>query len=79
LIVCSPAFYLFAVATEGADRGAARRWLVDVGTAVPEHLGVLAGADAGYRSETSLELLETSYSADLSKLSWPGPEPTGAL
>jgi len=57
----------------------ARRWLTEVGMAVPDRLGVLGGIDAGYRSETSLELIESSYSADLSGLSWPGPDPHGAL
>lgn len=74
-----PQFVLFAVVRDGADKDGARRWLAEVGAAVPRHLGVLAGLDAGYRSETSLELLETSYAADLTRLSWPGPKPTGAL
>ncbi|MHB8312458.1 MAG: hypothetical protein ACYDD0_04050 [Candidatus Dormibacteria bacterium] len=74
-----PRFVLFAVVRDEADKDAARRWLTEVGAAVPRHLGVLAGLDAGNRSETSLELLETSYAADLTRLSWPGPKPHGSL
>lgn len=74
-----PRFKLFAVVRDAGDREVARRWLNEVGTAVPYSLGVLASLDAGYKSETSLELIETSYAADLSRLSWPGPEPHGAI
>ena len=74
-----PTFMLFAVVVDGTDKEVARRWLTEVGIAVPDRLGVLGGVDAGYRSETSLELIESAYSADLSSLSWPGPDPHGAL
>jgi hypothetical protein len=67
-----PKFVLFAVVRDGADRQEARRWLTTVGTAVPPNLGVLDGVEAGNRSETSLELLETSFAADVTQLSWPG-------
>jgi hypothetical protein len=74
-----PTFILFAVVADGADKQQARQWLTRVGTAVPDRLGVLGGLDFGYRSETSLELIESSYSADLTGLSWRGPDPQGAL
>jgi hypothetical protein len=74
-----PTFLLFAVILDGTDSEVARQWLTEVGMAVPDRLGVLGGVDAGYRSETSLELIESAYSADLSGLSWSGPEPHGAL
>ncbi len=66
-----PTFLLVAVVLDGTDKDAARHWLTEVGMAVPDRLGVLGGVDAGYRSETSLELIENAYSADLSGLSWP--------
>ncbi len=72
-----PSFVLFAVVCDGGDKEAARRWLAEVGSGVASGTGILAGVDAGYRSEVSLELLETSYSTDLSRLSWPGPDPRG--
>lgn len=74
-----PTFLLFAVVADGTDKEVARQWLTEVGIAVPDRLGVLGEVDAGYRSETSLELIESAYSADLSGLSWPGPDPQGAL
>ena len=74
-----PTFLLFAVILDGTDKEVVRQWLTDVGMAVPDRLGVLGGVDAGYRSETSLDLIESSYSADLSGLSWSGPDPHGAL
>lgn len=72
-----PRFVLYAVVSDTGDKEAARRWLTEVGAAVATETGILAGVDAGYRSEVSLEVLETSYSADLSQLSWPGPDPRG--
>lgn len=72
-----PTFHLFAVIADGADREAARRWLTEVGIAVKATLGVLGGVDVGTRAETSLELMETSFSADLSRLSWSGPVTSG--
>jgi hypothetical protein len=72
-------FLLFAVIVDDTDSEVARQWLTEVGMAVPDRLGVLGGVDAGYRSETSSELIESAYSADLSGLSWSGPEPPGAL
>lgn len=74
-----PTFLLFAVIIDGTDKEVARRWLTEVGMAVSDRLGVLGGVDVGCRSETSLELIESAYSADLSGLSWPGADPHGAL
>lgn len=75
--VSPPRYILFAVVCDAGDKEAARRWLVEVGSGVASDTGILAGVEAGYRSEVSLELLETSYAADLSQLSWPGPDPHG--
>lgn len=74
-----PRYALFAVVSDGGDKNAARSWLTAIAMAVPPTLGALASVDAGYRSETSLELIESSYSADVSQLSWPGPSPEGAV
>ncbi len=77
--VSPPTFFLFAVVWDAGDKEAARRWLFGAGSAVASDTGILAGVDAGYRSEVSLELLETSYSADLGQLSWQGPDPRGVI
>jgi hypothetical protein len=70
---------LFAVVTDDADRETVRRWLADVAKAVPATLGVVVEIDVGTKAETSLELVETSYTADASQITWRGPDPEGAL
>ncbi|NNN22685.1 MAG: hypothetical protein HKL80_11875 [Acidimicrobiales bacterium] len=74
-----PQFFLFGVIIDGGDRVGARSWLAEVGTSVPAELGVLGGVEVGYKSETSLELIENSYSADLTQLTWSEPGPIGAI
>lgn len=72
-----PQIALFAVVADDADRDAVRMWLADSAARVDSALGVVAHIDVGSKSETSLALLETSYSADLSQLTWRGEAPTG--
>ncbi|MBI1843416.1 MAG: hypothetical protein HYR89_02200 [Actinobacteria bacterium] len=72
-----PRAALFAVVEHDADREAVRRWLADAAKAVPTDLGVVIQVDVGTKSETSLELIETSYAADASQITWRGPEPEG--
>ncbi len=66
---------LFGVIEDETDPEAVRLWLADVATRVNTTLGVVASIDVGTRSQTSLELLETSYSADLSQLTWRSNRP----
>jgi hypothetical protein len=73
-----PRAALFAVIEDGADRETVRRWLADVARAVPSDVGVVVQVDVGTKAETSLELIETSYAADASQITWRGPDPTGA-
>ncbi len=61
---------LFGVINDNSDPEDVRRWLSDAATRINSDLGVIAAIDVGTRSQTSLELLETSYSADLSQLTW---------
>ncbi len=70
---------LFAVIEPDADREEVRRWLAEVARAIPTELGVVVEIDVGTKAETSLELIETSYAADASQISWRGPEPEGAV
>jgi hypothetical protein len=70
---------LFAVMTDDADRETVLRWLADVAKAVPAVLGVVVEVDAGTKAETSLELIETSYTADASQITWRGADPDGAV
>ena len=67
---------LFGVIANGADSEAVRAWLAEVATRINSDLGVVAAVDVGTRSQTSLELVETSYAADLSQLTWSRSRPT---
>ncbi len=75
----APRYFLFAVIADGADREAVRSWLGAIGAGVSLDLGVMAGYDLGTKAETSLELVENSFAADLSRLTWRGESPTGAV
>lgn len=67
---------LFGVIADSADAEAVRAWLAEVATRIDSDLGVVAAIDVGTRAETSLELVETSYAADLSQLTWSRNRPT---
>lgn len=72
-----PQVALFAVIADDADSNAVREWLANAASKIDTKLGVVAHIDVGTRKQTSLFLIETSYSADLSQLTWRGQEPTG--
>jgi hypothetical protein len=61
---------LFAVIADGTDPQSVRVWLADVATRINSDLGVVAAVDVATRARTPLELVETSYAADLSQLTW---------
>ena len=61
---------LFGVITDGADPEAVRVWLADVARRINSDLGVVAAIEVGTRAQTPLDLVETSYAADLSQLTW---------
>ena len=61
---------LFGVIADDADAEAVRVWLADVATRINSDLGVVAAIEVGTRAQTPLELVETSYAADLSQLTW---------
>ena len=67
---------LFGVIANDADAEAVRVWLADVATRINSDLGVIAAIDVGTRAQTPLELVETSYAADLSQLTWGRNRPT---
>jgi hypothetical protein len=69
---------LFAVISDDADPTTVRNWLADAARRIRTDVGVVVSIDAGTRAETSLELIETSYAADLSQLTWRGEDPTGS-
>ena len=67
---------LFGVVADDADAEAVRVWLADVATRINSDLGVVTVIDVGTRAQTSLELVETSYAADVSQLTWSRNRPT---
>ena len=67
---------LFGVIADSADAEAVRVWLADVATRINSDLGVAAAIEVGTRAQTPLELVETSYAADLSQLTWGRNRPT---
>lgn len=73
-----PQFALFAVLDDAANAGEVRAWLATAALAVSNELGVGVSFEVGTSAETSLYLLETSYAADASQLTWTGREPQGA-
>lgn len=73
-------FSLFAVLELPEDRDAAREWLAEIAMAIPTTLGIADELDARAADGISLHLVETSYAADVSQVTWRpnNPEPHGA-
>lgn len=65
-----PRFRLYAVLMNPADRDEVREWLAGIAQDVPASLGISDAVDAQSADHVSLELIETSYSADVSQLTW---------
>lgn len=73
-----PHVALFAVVTDDADESAIRKWLAETATRVRTEVAVVAHIAAGTKEQTSLALIESSYAANLSQVTWGGSEPSGA-
>ncbi len=71
-------FSLFAVLADDSDETEAREWLADIAGAIPIDLGVADELEAAPASRISLELVETSYAADVTQLTWTSQRSTGA-
>jgi hypothetical protein len=73
-------FSLFAVLENEADEHDARSWLSEVALEIPSDLGVADRIEAATASGISLQLIEDSYSADVSQVTWRpnNPDPQGA-
>lgn len=61
---------LFAVLVNPGDEHAVREWLSGIALDISPELGVVDQIEAAPASGISLELIETSYSADVSQLTW---------
>lgn len=67
---------LFGVVYESDDIDEVRVWLSDVATRIDTDLGVVFDVRVANRANTPLGLVEDSYSADLSQLTWSRRKPT---
>lgn len=73
-----PHYSLFGVVESESDRDATREWLADVSRQVPIDLGIADEIEAATADGTSFSLVETSYAADVSQVTWSGQVPDGA-
>jgi hypothetical protein len=78
--VSPPRYSLYAVTLREEDRDEVREWLAAAAQAVPVDLGVADVIEAAPATEISFDLVEKSYAADVSQLTWRGsqPAPDGA-
>jgi hypothetical protein len=74
-----PRFSLFAVIQDAADEQGVREWLADIALSVPKDLGIGDEFVAVTSRQISLHLIETSYAADVTQLTWRGSTPEGAF
>jgi hypothetical protein len=74
-------FSLYAVIQDDQDAEQVRTWLADIARAIPVELGVPAQLLAATAASISIETLEQSYAADVSRLTWRpnSPNPEGAM
>jgi hypothetical protein len=63
-------FSLYAVIGSDEDEPTVREWLAEIAQAVPLDLGVGDVLEAVTSDRVSLTLVETSYAADLTQLTW---------
>lgn len=73
-----PEYALVAVILDSADKPLVRSWLADVALRVPRHLGTASRLEAVTTSEATLHLVENSYAADVSQITWRRTGPRGA-
>jgi hypothetical protein len=73
-------FSLFAIIEHEDDENQVREWLAEIAKAVPTQLGIADEIEAAPATLISLHVIETSYAADVSSLTWrpSNPDPQGA-
>jgi hypothetical protein len=76
--VTPPRFSLYGILDEPADEADVRAWLADIARAVPRELGIGDVFEAKAAAGISLQLIETSFSADVTQLTWGAEAPRGA-
>lgn len=73
-------YSLFAVLEEERDEQPVREWLAGIASRVSPEIGIGDQFEAATAERISLQLIEQSYAADVTQLTWrpSEPEPTGA-
>lgn len=78
-----PRVHLTAVVEEGPDAASwtteARHWLADVATSLDPVLGTVDRIEARTKADISLALVERSWSADVTQITWGKGTPRGAV
>ena len=78
---CEPTrFSLFAILVNQEDEDTVREWLSAIAQEIPLSLGIPDQIEAATAEGISFQLIETSYAADVTQLTWRpnDPEPNGA-
>lgn len=65
-----PRFSLYAIIEEIKDEQLVREWLAEIAQAIPTELGLGDVIEAATADQVSLTLVETSYAADVTQLTW---------
>ncbi|MFD9259204.1 hypothetical protein [Streptomyces sp. NPDC059538] len=65
-----PLYRVFVVIVDGADHTVIRAWVADRLCRVDGELGALEALEVGTKAEVSLEVIENSYAASLSQVTW---------
>jgi hypothetical protein len=72
----SPTRYsLFAILEDDADRDEIRAWLSGISQDIPSELGIADEIEAAPVSEISLQLVQGSYAADVTEVTWRPNDP----
>jgi hypothetical protein len=74
-------YSLFAILDDAGDEELVREWLAGIAARVPVELGIADVVEAAPATGISFHLIETSYAADVTQLTWRPhqPEPEGAV
>jgi hypothetical protein len=72
-----PRFSLYAVIEHIQDEQVVREWLADIAQAIPHELGLGDVIEVATADQVSLTLVETSYAANVTQLTWGTSGATG--
>lgn len=75
-----PEYVVFIVIEHESVRDDVRAWVAEKLAEIDPAIGILENLQAGTKAQLSLEFLESSYAADLTKITWSKPTgPIGAV